>query len=125
MDILGQIRQEASQIANSHSIEIIEAAQKNLTQTRFKRLRKRTAVARTPEELAYLHALNRYVDIKLTIRKISNRNVNMGKSYEESVSHFQGVREMEYWRAEMDRIEYGLTRGHIIIHNAELAEYTV
>ncbi len=99
MTILGQIREEASKIADTMVLEVIDMASKNLTRSRFARLRKNKTYATTEQEAAYLFALHKYVYYKLAIRKQIHFYDKRENSY------WQYKSEMERWRNEMDRIE--------------------
>lgn len=99
--ILSQIREEASKRADSMPLEILERAQKNLTQSRFERIRKNKSLPRTEQEKEYLKALKKYVSNKLLARKF--RYSDYGLSYASTKAYY--VRQAEFWRNEMDRIE--------------------
>lgn len=98
MLVIQELRNRASSIADSKALEIIEAAQKSMYGTRFSRLRKRIAIPVTEEEFEYRHALNNYVSRKIALNRERHSIVPGG---------YRIRTEMEYWRGEMDRIEFG------------------
>lgn len=118
MTIMGQIREEATRRVNSMSLEIIEMAQKNLTHTRFTRLRKGTVLPRNDRERLYMRHLGLYVDSKMTMRHLER------KAAGGSAAWCYEQRNAEFNRTRMDMIEFGLSTGKIEIESKEFAFYT-
>lgn len=119
--IVSQLREEASIIANSKSAEIIGEASKRLTHTRFMRLRKCQAEPATPEEDSYVFHLREYVRLKRAV-EFGERKLG----YFPDGSYNRRMRDTH--RAEMDRIEYNLAetiRGKISSSSPERAEYCI
>ena len=70
MNLLGQMREEASQRANLLALQIVDAAQGWLAQSRFVRLRKGLTSPDNKEEHDYMLALNSYVFCKIRIHRL-------------------------------------------------------
>ena len=71
MDIIGEMRKGACEIANAHNLEVLEEAKKRLVRTRLMRIRRHLALPKTPLEEQYKEHLSLYVHFKLLIRKIT------------------------------------------------------
>lgn len=112
MSIVSQIHAEAAKIADSMAFEILEKASKDLTHNRFMRLRKRKAWAVTPDEIAYISALNRYVYHKLMLNHLRKSIRGDGWRWESWPSkRVYHENQRDYWRSEMDKIESNLIRS--------------
>lgn len=98
MTILSQIREEASAIADSMPLEIIEKAEKNLAHNRFLRLR-RGNLPETQKEIRYLQALEKYVYFKLAVRR-GDRLFEFRDS-----KYWNNKESMLKWRGVVDSIE--------------------
>ena len=123
MTIAGQLREEAAAIANSRAFEIIEAAQRMLTSSRFARLRKGKVIAQNARERNYINALVKYVDYKMRIRKVEMR---FPYSQRPVTEYWYLKKQMDIWRTEMDRIEFNLEPMpgiFTVLSDGTLAEY--
>lgn len=124
MTILGQIREEAARTADSMPLQIIEMAQKNLTRTRFTRLRQGKAIPETQTEHDYLYAVKQYVYHKIRVKRMD------GQSYASRNGYSYGVHQQEIyrWRQTMDRIEFNLSyellQGRLKVESDEIAEWS-
>lgn len=126
-NVLDQIRQEASRRADLMPLEILEAAEKNLIRSRLGRLRKGHANPTCEKERDYQSALSRYVYYKLFCRRILKNTELVSytglKIKPTPSSYWFAKRDMEYWRSQMDRIEYDLSYGVIVVESNEKAEW--
>ena len=106
MSISGQIREEASQQADAMAFEIMKAASKDLTSSRFLRLRKGKTLPQSDREERYMYALRMYVHMKLELRRYSmfyqnGRPIVVDWSRKEFYE-----KEKNKYRSDMDVIEY-------------------
>ena len=103
MNIVDEMRMEASIMTDADVAAIMEIAFRGMQKDRWSRLRKRMAVPADDKERAYVNALNMYVKAKLDLRRSENLHLFGNRGTLE--------RERIRWRAEMDRIEFDLSPG--------------